>query len=83
MVKESQVSHQGRLVLGLVWKLRVDGYRARVRPLAARELGPDYMFRDQPLPQVTVHVRGDEVSVRVAQPGPRHLMPAAPTDVSA
>jgi hypothetical protein len=82
MVKESQVSHQGRLVLGLVWKLRVDGYRARVRPLAARELGPDYMFRDQPLPQVTVHVRGDDVSVRVAQPGPRHLMPTAPAGVS-
>jgi hypothetical protein len=83
MVKGSQLSHQGRLVLGLVWKLRVDGYRAQVRPLAARELGPDYVFRDQPLPQVKVHVRGADVSVRVAQPGPRHLMPTAPTGVSA
>jgi hypothetical protein len=81
--KNGQVSHQGRLILGLVFKLRVDGYRAQVRPLAARELGPDYAFRDQPLPQVRVHVRGDDVSVRVVQPGPRHLMPAAPADVSA
>jgi len=76
-VKDSQSLEQRRLVLGLVWMLRVGGYRPQVRPGNARELGPEYVFRDKPVPQVTLHVQGGDVSVHVTQPGPRHLMPAA------
>jgi hypothetical protein len=76
-VKDSQPLEQRRLVLGLVWMLRVGGYRPQVRPGNARELGPEYVFRDKPVPRVTLHVRGGDVSVHVTQPGPRHLMPAA------
>jgi hypothetical protein len=76
-VKDSQPTEQRRLVLGLVWMLRVGGYRPQVRPGNARELGPEYVFRGKPVPRVTLHVQGGDVSVHVAQPGPRHLTPAA------
>jgi hypothetical protein len=82
-VRDSQITEQRRLVLGLVWMLRVDGYHPQVRRRNARELGSDYVFRDQPVPQVTVDVLGDDVSVRVAQPGPRQPMPTASADGSA
>jgi hypothetical protein len=57
--------------------LRVAGYRPQVRAGDARELGPEYVFRHQPLPRVTVHVRGSDVSVHVTRPGPANLTPAA------
>jgi hypothetical protein len=82
VIRDRQVDDQKRLVLGLVWMLRVSGYRPEVRHANARELGPQYVFRDEPVPQVTLRVRGDDVSVHVTQPGPRHRMPSAPSRVS-
>jgi hypothetical protein len=76
-VSDIQSTEQRRLVLGLVWMLRVAGYRPQVRAGDARELGPEYVFRHQPLPRVTVHVRGSDVSVHVTRPGPANLTPAA------
>jgi len=81
-VRDSQVTEQRRLMAGLVLMLRVDGYHPEVKARDARELGPDYVFRDQPVPQVTLSVVGDDVLVHVAQPGPRHLMPAASASAS-
>ena len=77
VIRDRQVGDQKRLVLGLVWMLRVSGYRPEVRHANARELGPQYVFRDEPIPQVTLRVRGGDVSVHVAHPGPRQRMPLA------
>ncbi len=82
VIRDRQAVDQKRLVLGLVWMLRVSGYRPEVRHANARELGPQYVFRDEPVPQVTLHVRGNDVSVHVAQPGPRHRMPPALSGVT-
>ena len=77
------ISEQRSLVsvLGLVWTLRADGYRPLVSHRDARELGSAYVFSDQPVPQVTLYVRGDRVRVRVVRPGPRYRMPRASAGV--
>jgi hypothetical protein len=68
-------------VLGLVWMLRVDGYRPLVSQRDARELGSDYVFSGQPVPQVALYLRGDRVRARVTRPGPRYRMPTASAGV--
>jgi hypothetical protein len=55
------------VTLGVAWALRADGYLPEVNHRAARYLGPRYLFRGQPVPQVTVVVRRRGVVVHVAQ----------------
>jgi hypothetical protein len=56
-VKTPVSSYRRQLTFGIAYELRTAGYLPEIRPGLSVQLGPQYAYRDKPMPLVTVFAR--------------------------
>jgi hypothetical protein len=63
-------SYRRQMTFGLVYALRTAGYQAQTGSNWGVQFGQQYIYRHEPVPLVTVHVRGSAISVDVSRHAP-------------